>query len=149
MFGCVAYTHVAKERSGKLDENAKRGIFVGYTPTTRQYRVFDPQKRTIELHTSVRFNETKRGRDLLPASETEEPTLDLERLLQETEKEGDMIVVQLRQPRIPKPEEDNPVEPEPAQEQGTDDVDVGRRSRSGYLRSSACLMADSTAIRLD
>jgi hypothetical protein len=49
VFSCVAYTHVAKERRGKLDENAKRGIFVDYTPTTRQYRVFDPQKRTIDF----------------------------------------------------------------------------------------------------
>jgi hypothetical protein len=78
VFGCVVYTHVAKERRGKLDETAKRGIFVGYTPTTRQYRIFDPQRKIIELHTSVRFDESRKGGDLIPTpAGVEEVTLDL------------------------------------------------------------------------
>jgi hypothetical protein len=84
VFGCVAYTHVAKERRGKLDETARRGIFVGYTPTTRQYRIFNPQKRTIELYTSVRFDESKKDGDLMPTpAGAKEPALDLEGLAQE------------------------------------------------------------------
>ena len=44
VFGCVAYAQLAREqRNNKLDPTLIRGIFVGYTPTTRQYRVYDPE----------------------------------------------------------------------------------------------------------
>ena len=47
-FGCVAYAHIPKETRGKLEPNARKTIFVGYLPTSKQYRLYDPiAKETI------------------------------------------------------------------------------------------------------
>jgi len=109
VFRCVVYTHVAKERRGKLDETAGRVLFVGYTPTTRLNRVFDLQKRITELHTSVRLDENKRGGDLMP---TPAGVKSRRWTSRDSYKEeiGNTIVVQ---PRAPQPEQ----EPEQEQEQ--------------------------------
>jgi hypothetical protein len=36
-FGCIAYAHIPKETRGKLELVARKTIFVGYLPTSRQY----------------------------------------------------------------------------------------------------------------
>ena len=53
-----------KEKRSKLDNTATRGIFIGYMPTSRQYRILDPKKNTISIHTSVTFDEKKMGKKL-------------------------------------------------------------------------------------
>jgi hypothetical protein len=65
VFGCVAYAQLAKEQRGKLDPTSIRGIFVGYTPTSRQYRVYNPETRTVERYTTVKFDEIRKGGTLL------------------------------------------------------------------------------------
>jgi hypothetical protein len=62
VFGCLAYILIPREqRDSKLDNTAYTGIFIGYSPSTKQYRVFDPRTKAIKLATSVRFDEGKRG----------------------------------------------------------------------------------------
>jgi hypothetical protein len=60
---------LAKEQRGKLDLTSIRGIFAGYTPTTRQYRVYDPKKRTVERYSTVRFDEKQKGGILINSYE--------------------------------------------------------------------------------
>ncbi|GIL87679.1 hypothetical protein Vretifemale_15713, partial [Volvox reticuliferus] len=39
VFGCVAYAHVPKGQSDKLSPRARKGIFLGYEPNTKAYRI--------------------------------------------------------------------------------------------------------------
>jgi hypothetical protein len=70
VFGCVAYAQLAKEqRNNKLDQTSIRGIFVGYTPTARQYRVYNPETGAVGRYSTVRFDEERKGGTLLAPAE--------------------------------------------------------------------------------
>jgi transposase InsO family protein len=58
-FGCTAYTYITKERRLKLEPNAKRMAFLGYMPTTRQYRLYDPEANKVVLAITPRFVENQ------------------------------------------------------------------------------------------
>lgn len=45
-FGCVAYAHVD---NGKLEPTAIKCIFVGYQPSVKGYKLWDPQIRRLCL----------------------------------------------------------------------------------------------------
>jgi hypothetical protein len=42
IFGCPVYVHVPKDKRSKLDPSRKKGIFVGYSETSKAYRVYIP-----------------------------------------------------------------------------------------------------------
>jgi len=42
IFGCLVYVHVPKEKRSKLDPSRKNGIFVGYSDSSKGYRVHFP-----------------------------------------------------------------------------------------------------------
>lgn len=70
VFGCDVYYHVLKEkRQGKLDERARKGIFVGYSKSNDlYYRIYDVEKRDVIVSRDVTFydesfNEMKRLRE--------------------------------------------------------------------------------------
>jgi Reverse transcriptase (RNA-dependent DNA polymerase) len=69
VFGCVVYAQLAKEQRGKLDSTSIAGIFVGYTPTSRQYRVYDPTARQVQRYSTVRFDESTAGGMLLTTTD--------------------------------------------------------------------------------
>ena len=39
VFGCVVYSHIPSENRKKLDKKAQKLRFIGYTETTRNYKV--------------------------------------------------------------------------------------------------------------
>jgi hypothetical protein len=104
VFGCVAYAQLAREQRNKLDQTSIRGIFVGYTPTARQYRVYDPEVGTVGRYPTVRFDEKRKGGTLLAPAENTPPWTEVEGT-QDTQDQdstlpdGDTIVV-----RAPSPE---------------------------------------------
>ena len=57
VYGCVAYIHIDKNKRDKLDLNAKKGVFVGYRRSTKQYRILDPKTGTITEVSHVVFRE--------------------------------------------------------------------------------------------
>jgi hypothetical protein len=59
-FGCIAYANIPKERRDKLESTALRTVFIGYMPTTRQYRLYDPVNRRIIVSTAPKFREDAR-----------------------------------------------------------------------------------------
>ena len=65
VFGCVAFTHVPAAKREKLQPTATKGIFVGYTQTTRQFRVFDPKSKQVGVYSDVTFDESQKGGQLL------------------------------------------------------------------------------------
>jgi hypothetical protein len=57
IFGCRVYVHVPKDKRSKLDPSGKKGIFVGYSETSKAYRVYIPGHRQIETSRDVTFDE--------------------------------------------------------------------------------------------
>ena len=57
IFGCHIYIHVPKEKRTKLEPSGKKGIFIGYSETTKGYRIYIPGQRTIEISRDVIFEE--------------------------------------------------------------------------------------------
>jgi len=47
VFGCDAYSHVAKDERQKLDSKARKCIFVGYSAETKGYRLYDPKRGKV------------------------------------------------------------------------------------------------------
>ena len=39
IFGCPVYIHIPKEKRTKLDPSGRKGIFVGYNETSKEYRI--------------------------------------------------------------------------------------------------------------
>ena len=39
IFGCLVYIHISKENRTKLDISGKKGIFVGYSESSKDYRI--------------------------------------------------------------------------------------------------------------
>lgn len=61
VYGCIAYVHIDKSHRDKLDLNAKKGIFIGYCRTNKQYRVLDLKTGSIIESSHVTFKENHKG----------------------------------------------------------------------------------------
>jgi hypothetical protein len=48
---------VSKEKRTKMDPFRKKGIFVGYSETSKAYRIYVPGQRQIEVNRDVTFDE--------------------------------------------------------------------------------------------
>ena len=59
IFSSPVYIHVTKNTRKKLDPTAKVGIFVGYTETPHNYRVYFPNSRMTFMRRDIKFNEVK------------------------------------------------------------------------------------------
>ena len=57
VFGCPAYAHVPSQRRTKMSPPARKGIFVGYTPSSESWMVYFPATRTVLSSRSVTFDE--------------------------------------------------------------------------------------------
>ena len=57
VFGCKAYMPVPKENRKKWDSKTKKCIFVGYSITSKGYRLYDPVSRKICVSRDVLFDE--------------------------------------------------------------------------------------------
>ena len=59
IFGCVTYSQVPKEKRTKLDPTTEKGIFVGYSKTSKAYRIYIPALRSVVVRQDVRFKEDR------------------------------------------------------------------------------------------
>jgi hypothetical protein len=57
IFGCITYSYVPSEKRTKLDPMAERGIFVGYSETSKAFCIYLPSLRKTVLRSDVRFEE--------------------------------------------------------------------------------------------
>ena len=53
IFGCPVYIHVPKEKRSKLEPLGRKGIFVGYSESSKAYRVYILGFRQIETSRDV------------------------------------------------------------------------------------------------
>jgi len=61
VFGCVAYAHIPDVERRKLDKKARKLRFVGYSMTSKGYRLFDGETHKVITRRDVVFNETEFG----------------------------------------------------------------------------------------
>jgi hypothetical protein len=57
IFGCSVYFHVPKEKRTKLDPSCIKGTFMGYSESSKAYRIYIPSQRQIEVSRDVTFEE--------------------------------------------------------------------------------------------
>jgi hypothetical protein len=57
IFGCPIYFHVPKEKRAKLDPSGRKGIFVGYNESSKEYWIYILGQRQIEVSRDVIFEE--------------------------------------------------------------------------------------------
>jgi transposase InsO family protein len=57
IFGCQVYSHIPKDKRNKLEPSGKKGIFVGYSDSSKAYRIYIPDQHKIEVSRDVTFNE--------------------------------------------------------------------------------------------
>jgi hypothetical protein len=76
IFGCPVYIHVPKDKRTKMEPSGKKGIFVGYSTTSKAYRIYVLGERHIEVSRDVSFHEEasfKRSKELQLDAKMEEP----------------------------------------------------------------------------
>ena len=56
IFGCPMYIHIPKEKRTKLDPSGKKGVFVGYSESSKAYRIYFPRFKKIDLSRDVTFD---------------------------------------------------------------------------------------------
>ena len=59
IFGSLVYIHVMKDARKKLEPTAEVGIFLGYTETPHNYRVYLPDSRMTIVRRDIKFHEEK------------------------------------------------------------------------------------------
>jgi hypothetical protein len=57
IFGCTIYIHVPMEKRMKIEPLGKKGIFVGYKDTSKDYMIFIPVKRKTIMSRDVKFDD--------------------------------------------------------------------------------------------
>jgi hypothetical protein len=80
IFGSPVYIHIPKEKRTKLDPSSKKGTFVGYSETSKSYRIYILGQMFIEVSRDVTFHEETTfcwARELpCDSEEQESPPLD-------------------------------------------------------------------------
>jgi hypothetical protein len=56
IFGCPIYIHIPKDKRKKLEPSGK-DIFVGYSESSKAYRIYIPIQYKVEVSKEVTFNE--------------------------------------------------------------------------------------------
>ena len=68
-FGCTCYILKTGMNLDKFESKTDLGIFVGYAPSSKAYRVYNKSTRTIQESLNVKFDETSATKPL-PSSES-------------------------------------------------------------------------------
>jgi hypothetical protein len=57
IFGCPVYSHIPKDKRNKPEPSRKKWIFMGYSDSSKAYRIYIPEQNKIEVSRDVTFNE--------------------------------------------------------------------------------------------
>jgi hypothetical protein len=57
IFGCLVYIHVLVEKRTNIEPSGHKGIFVGYSETSKAYRIFILVHRKTVVSRDVKFDE--------------------------------------------------------------------------------------------
>ena len=56
IFSCLVYIHIPKEKRTKLDPLGKKGIFLGYSESSKAYRIYFLGFKKIDISKDVTFD---------------------------------------------------------------------------------------------
>jgi hypothetical protein len=77
IFGCPFYPHIPKDKRNKLEPSGKKGIFVGYSDSSKAYRIYIPEQYKNKINRDITFNEKmafkKSIEETIEEEEIEEP----------------------------------------------------------------------------
>jgi transposase InsO family protein len=77
IFGCPVYSHISKDKRNKLEPSGKKGILVGYSDSSKAYRIYILEQHKIEVRRDIMFNERMAFRksieEIIEEEEIEEP----------------------------------------------------------------------------
>jgi len=157
VFGCVAYIHIPSQRRQKLQRTAWKGIFVGYALTERQYRVLDLRTIAVKLYSSIKFDKSKKGGQLMPYDRQQAQAPPTELTFSDDEDDilsnidvnpgGTLANVKENESQYPKEQQDE-VEPLIVDEPHAEESDTSRSSRPTRIRRLPQRYQDGTAIAL-
>jgi hypothetical protein len=57
IFGCHVYFHIPKDKRKILEPSRKKCIFVGYSESSKAYRIYILKQHKVEVSKDVTFNE--------------------------------------------------------------------------------------------
>ena len=75
IFGFPVYFHIPKEKRTKMEPSGNKGIFFGYSETSKAFKIYVPSERHVEVSRDVTFHEEaafKRSKELECDPEIEE-----------------------------------------------------------------------------
>jgi hypothetical protein len=58
-FGCIAFAHIPLELRKKFDDRSEKCIFVGYSETSKAYKLYNPISKKLILRRDVKFIENQ------------------------------------------------------------------------------------------
>jgi hypothetical protein len=53
IFGCPVYSHIPKDKRNKLEPSGKKGIFMGYSDSSKAHRIYIPEQHKIEVRRNI------------------------------------------------------------------------------------------------
>ncbi|WZZ73743.1 hypothetical protein YC2023_085113 [Brassica napus] len=59
VFGCLCFVLIPGEQRNKLDAKSSKAMFIGYSPTQKGYKCYDPESRRVCVSRDVNFVESK------------------------------------------------------------------------------------------
>ena len=57
IFDYLVYIYIPKEKRTKLDPSGRKGIFVGYSESSKAYRIYFPGFKKTDINRDVTFDE--------------------------------------------------------------------------------------------
>ena len=58
VWGCIAYAHVAHEKRSKFDAKAVKCVMIGYSESSKAWRLWDTERKRLIVSRDVTFNES-------------------------------------------------------------------------------------------
>ena len=58
-FGCTTFVHILKKKHSKLDSKTIKGLFLGYSDTSKAYRIYNTTSKRLIISRDVIFYEEK------------------------------------------------------------------------------------------
>ena len=92
IFGCLVYIHISKDKRKKLDPSGMKGTFIGYSNSSKAYRIYMIDGHHIEVSRDVIFDESiafKKSNELSIDSDDEELSIFEEQVDKEGEESHD------------------------------------------------------------
>ncbi|WZZ65969.1 hypothetical protein YC2023_077339 [Brassica napus] len=59
VFGCLCFVMIPGELRNKLDAKSSKAMFIGYSPTQKGYKCYDPESRRVLVSRDVKFAESR------------------------------------------------------------------------------------------